>query len=371
MKDESRQAGAPRRGLARPRRMRQCGRAALLWALGLYVVGQVAFTFSIGPWHPTEFDTVWQQKWRRLRQLTARAPDRPLLLMLGSSRTELAFDAGHLNGMPAPDGQPFVAYNFGVPGVGPLRQGLCLSELLEAGIRPRLLLIEFSPPLLNEPRRNFTSEEDWVWARSMSVPQLARLWPYLARPDRKRRDWVKARLAPWYVFRPQLQTLLRDTLYPEEARPLAPSHNAWGLQLPNDRGTDDWTFPAWRAHRMYHKSLGLLHVADGPSQAMRDLLERCRREEIPVVLVLMPESTTFRTWYRPEGLADARRLLGELSATYAVSVIDANNWLADTQFTDGHHATPDGARAFTTHLRAEVQRILVRAGEADKRGQTR
>ena len=42
------------------------------------------------------------------------------------------------------------------------------------------------------------------------------------------------------------------------------------------------------------------------------MLDRCRREGIPAVLVRMPESTNFRSWYRPEGLAEIRRLFEEL-----------------------------------------------------------
>jgi hypothetical protein len=108
----------------------------------------------------------------------------------------------------------------------------------------------------------------------------------------------------------------------------------------------------------FYPTLRRLSVGKGPSRALRDLLDLCRREEIPVVLVLMPESAVFRSWYAPESLAPARGLLAQLRETYGVRVIDASDWLADKDFVDGHHAQGSGADVFTTRLREELGRIL-------------
>ena len=50
--------------------------------------------------------------------IVGREPDRPLLLMLGSSRADCAFQAGRVNDLPGPGGKPYLAYNFGVPAAG-------------------------------------------------------------------------------------------------------------------------------------------------------------------------------------------------------------------------------------------------------------
>jgi hypothetical protein len=360
-----RAAGPPPEGplaLARSRRLRQSGRAVLLWALGAYLLAQLTLTplMDLRPW--TSFEVVRQVKWKRLRQLAAREPDRPLLLMLGSSRTEIAFQAGELNGMAGPDGRPMRAYNFGLPGTCALHDQLHLREMLDAGIRPRVLLVEFLPPLLNAPGRGIASEEQWTWAPRLNVTQLVRLLPYFEHPGTKAGEWLEARLAPWYVFRPHLATFVRDTLHPEQAEVLAPQHDVWGSQTSNPDLAKPPAYRVWKAYDMYFASLQRLRVGDGPARALRDLLERCRQEGIPVVLVQMPESTWFRSWYRAEGLAESRRLLAELRATYGVDVIDATEWAADTDFTDGHHLMPHGAAAFTARLREELRPILARAG---------
>ena len=88
------------------------------------------------PWHAigTAFEA---RKWPKLRQLVAEAPDRPLLLMLGSSRVCWAFRAGTLDGMPDSDGRPLRVYNFGIPSTGPIFELLYLRDLLAEGIRRR------------------------------------------------------------------------------------------------------------------------------------------------------------------------------------------------------------------------------------------
>src|SRR5207253_6473167 len=142
---------------------------------------------------------------------------------------EVGFRADLLEDLPGPDGQPVAVYNFGVPAIGPLHQYLHLQEMLDAGIRPRLLLVEFLPPLLNAPRRGIASEEQWTWAPGLSAREYLRLRPYLARPRRKGRDWLESRLAPWYTLRPQLHACLAEHLVPRKARPpQPPPHDARG-----------------------------------------------------------------------------------------------------------------------------------------------
>ncbi len=107
-------------------------------------------------------------------------------------------------------------------------------------------------------------------------------------------------------------------------------------------------------------SLAHFRLGQGPTRAMRDLLECCRNERIPVALVLTPESTTFRAWYQPECLKTMRDLLDELRATYGVEVIDATHWLDDNDFMDGHHLDISGAEKFTARMEDEVRRLLDR-----------
>jgi hypothetical protein len=346
--------------------MRQGGRRVLLWALGAYVLAQIPLVFwFVERCNPIMMAT-WAHKYGRLQQLTASEPNRPLLVMIGSSRTAMAFDAGRLNGpdpLAGPGGRPYLAYNCGIPTIAALQEWLCLREMLEAGVRPRLLVVELLPALMNEPRRGVSSEELWAAAGWLSLRQLVRLWPYCERPERKGRDWLIARLAPCYFFRSNLQSALLYRLFPDvTAPPQMFPHDPWGRQDPNCLTVANCWESVGKAHEMYHDSLRRFRFGRGACRAMRDLVTCCRQEGIPVVVVLMPESSGFRAWYPPEARAAARRFLAELHDECGAEALDANEWVADKDFIDGHHVRPEGARVFTTRLAAELRGILARGG---------
>jgi hypothetical protein len=348
----ARHAPGPSRAVRHARRARR----AVLWGLACYAVVVLLLNLVCDHW-PHSLCNLWWQKWRSLQQLVATSPDRPLLVALGSSRAEAGLEAGLLNDLPGPGGRPFLAYNFSVSGTGPLGEALSLHEMLAAGIRPRLVLAEFVPPLLNDMRKGCVSEEYWLSPGRLTLSQVLFLQPYLGRADHVRRNWLQARLAPWYVMRPWLQLWGQAVLSgsPTEA---PPPWDAWGYhclaqQPPKVRRTlRDLTYD------QYAKSLGTFELGAGPVQAMRDVLERCRHEGIPAVLFIMPESRWFGRMYSPQGLAALRGLLEQLRDEYGLPVIDGTDWCAASEFQDGHHLMAKGAHEFTLRLRGELQRIL-------------
>ncbi len=352
------------RSLARPRRLRQGGRATLLWALGLYVIVQGVLVVVMDRWHPSLYETAARDKRQQLRRLVAAAPDWPLLVMLGSSRTEQALQAGWLNGLPGPDGKPFLAFNYGAPAAGPLHEELYLREMLDAGIRPRLLLVEYLPPLFAAPRGSTTAEEDWLEAPYLSPSQLHRLWPYLARPHRKGRAWLESRLAPAFAHRPTLRTRMEEVAS-GTTPPLHYPHDPFGWMLPCPYTQEQLARRLAASRELYHPVLSRFRIGKGPVRAMRDLVALCRRKRIAVVLVVMPESSAFRGWYSAEGRDAPRRLLQELRETQGVQVIDANEWVGDNDFIDGHHVLARGSWVFTARLRHELQLLLMQPGGID------
>jgi hypothetical protein len=338
--------------------MKQSARSVLLWSLGFYAAVVLVLNVVMDRWCPAPFEGLYRIKWGQLCHLAADTPDRSLVVMLGSSRTDGAFQAERLNGLPGPDGRPLAAYNLGIPAAGPMHEYQYLRDLLDRGIRPRLLLVEFLPPLFNEPHSHLISEENWAAPDWMSVHQFVRMHPYFARPVRKASEWIEARLAPWYVHRFSLNAWLVEQIHPPpERKPVPYYHDQWGCRCP-ETVTPEVRAARWLVARDYIPSLNHFRLGKGPTQAMRDLLELCRREQVPVVLVITPEARAFRSWYRPECLATMSRLQAELHATYGVEFIDATCWLEDDDFMDGHHLDTSGAEKFTTRMIAEVQRIL-------------
>lgn len=338
--------------------MKRRARGVLLWSLGFYALAALTFSLFMDLWCPVSWEALYRLKWAQLRQTTAESADRPLVVMLGSSRVDGAFQAGRLDGLSGPDGRPWAAYNFGIPAAGPMHEYQYLRDMLDAGIRPSLLLVEFLPPMLIQPHSHLISEEQWIKPEWMSVHQFVRLAPYLARPDRKAGEWLAARLAPWHAHRSTLNNWLTVQLHPDaECDPVPYPHDRWGCRRPQT------LTPHQRAFRIsvaseYRLSLNHFRLGEGPAQAMRDLLACCQRERIPVVLILTPESSKFRGWYTPACHEAMANLLDELRAAYGVEVIDARCWLDDEDFFDGHHQDISGAAKFTTRLLAEVERIL-------------
>jgi hypothetical protein len=348
----------PNYALARSRRMKTCGRSVLFWSLGFYVVVALALNAVMDHWCPAPFEKVYRTKWDELCRLTEAAPDRSLVVMIGSSRTDGGFQASMLEDMPGPDGKPMLVYNFGVPAAGPLHEYLYLREMLGRGIRPRLLIVEFLPPLFNDANSRLISEENWTRGEWISPIQVLRMAPYFARPGRKAREWLEARTAPWFVYRSYLHTQVQELLEPPSKPVTIPwYHDRWGWRYPETLSPAEYAFRASVA-RDYIPTLGRFRPGAGPAQAMRDLLACCRREQIPVVLVLTPESTEFRSWYSTRCHQSTYGLLEEIRAAYGVPVIDATRWIEDRDFVDGHHLDAGGARIYTERLRDEVRRIL-------------
>jgi hypothetical protein len=345
--------------LARPRRMKGSARKVLLWSLGFYALAALALNLVMDRWCPNLVENLYRGKWAAVSRLMAESPDRPLIVMLGSSRADGNFQAGQLDGLPGPDGRPLTAYNFGIPKAGPIHEYLHLRELLDQGIRPRLLLVEFLPPLFNDSHTRTAFEENWTEPEWVTARQFLRMAPYFIHPVQKGGAWLEARLAPWYVFRPFLPL---SPLSPWGASgdnaPDPYPRDRWGCRIPEPL-TPAERARRWQITRQYIPSLKRFKLGSKPAQAMRDLLARCRQEQIPVALVLAPESQEFRSWYTPQGRAALDAFLVEVKASYGVEVIDASAWVEDDDdFMDGHHLHDSGATKFTTRLLVEVQRLL-------------
>jgi hypothetical protein len=307
---------------------------------------------------PPAAENLWWKKWRELKQHVARQPDRPLLIILGSSRAEAGIQPKLLQDLLGPKGKPYLAYNFAVAATGALRELLSLHEMLDAGIRPSLVLAEYVRPLLNESHKGYIGEEFWINPGRLSYSQVCFLEPYLARADHFWRDWQLARVAPWYAYRSALHKWGKEALSVEPPDPELFPWDEWGYRSLQTASFELRRVGRAYAYKQYHASLRHFELGQGPAKAMRDLLDRCRREDIPVVLVVMPECPDFRGWYSLKGRVQLQRFLQELRDEFSVPVIDGTDWAPPAEFHDGHHLLENGAREFTLRLREELQRIL-------------
>ena len=76
-----------------------------------------------------------------------------------------------------------------------------------------------------------------------------------------------------------------------------------------------------------------------PADALCEMMAVCRRAHIPAALVLMPETSRFRSWY-PSGMDST---IGKFLDRLDVPRIDARHWIPDDGFFDANHLHPGGA----------------------------
>jgi hypothetical protein len=298
--------------------------------------------------HPRVRDPGSGDKVARLTAKVAASPGRPVVLFLGSSRTGLAFDA-----LRADDrlDDP-CCFNLGLPAAGPVCELLTLNRVLAAGVQPTLVLVEVLPAMLHDspagPReRAFLTGDRF----SADEARTAERFGY-PRDDTTRR-WVTARLSPWWTYRFPLWGRVAPSWLAYDVRyDWGRTADAGGWNVPiRDEVTDDEREAGdARARGEYGAPLAVLAPCGGAADALREILATCRSRGITVRLVLLPESTTFRTLYGP-GVDD--RLVAFLKGLDA-PLVDARGWMPDTAFSDGHHLMRPGAVTFTEKLAADV-----------------
>jgi hypothetical protein len=327
-------------------------RGALLWGLAAFVAGQLALAWALNGWWRVR-DPEYGLRLNSLRARTAeRAPGRPLLLFLGSSRVATGFRPDQVSENRPAAGRP-VVFNFGMCRAGPVLELLTLRRLLADGVRPDGVFVEVWPFL----------------SANSAASQMSGF-----QPERLRRQDRRAMRAYYADSRPRAQRWAEEFL-PVLAyrKPLLRQLAPWLVDDP-PHANEDWEDLdawGWLRHESYDtsymgqpvaqriKDIYLTHVrnfapSDGTRRAFADLLALCRRERIAVVLVAMPDG--FLADYDPAGRARMDDFLRELSAGPDVPLIDARAWLPPDDLVEGVHLTHAGAAAFTERFEREVLR---------------
>jgi len=330
-------------------------RAALLWGLVAFAAFQAGLVVALERWFPGLRDEEYARKLGRLRQRLAEAPERPLVLFMGTSRTLNGVIPSALGeGAPASGPAP-LAFNFGHTAAGALKQQLLLLRLLRRGIHPEHIYLEVMPALLTVEGEAYglllqgcVGWEDWPVLRHSWPKGASRLGWYrdnllLAVTCRERLvghlfPWAQAPGGAWHLL---WHWHARDGFFPCAfgRTAVTPTQYARGLK---------------RSRREYGPVLRDFHIAPDEARAVRAFLDLCRRQRIGVTLVLMPEASAFRSWYGPQAAARLNAFLADLGRTYAVTVVDARAWISDRGFYDGHHLLASGALTFTRRFGREV-----------------
>ncbi|OWK42970.1 hypothetical protein [Fimbriiglobus ruber] len=332
-------------------------RMALVAGMVLFFAGQAAFSVAVRrDWIPVA-DPVYGGKFGLLREHpeffapSGPSADRPVrVLALGSSRTQLGFDAGRFAGAVGPR---TVAFNFGTPAGGPVTAALYWRRLLADGATPDCVFVEIHPGLVSQLTPPF--EARWLWGERLRADEVAVVrnlgWPIASPPHLGWRGWTTA----VYAYRSSFLNRYAPVLL---LSPFGFAVEVTGDEFGYLRGLD--LPPATRAKALertrtqYAPVFPDYHVGGPGPAALRDVLALCRERGIRAALLVTPESTELRSWYgaaaNDEFAAFARSLADEAD----VPLFDARGWVPDDGFADGHHMTTPGAAAFTDRLAREA-----------------
>jgi hypothetical protein len=317
---------------------------------------QLSLSAAIELWLPGVRDSDYVAKREQLQAHRAERPERPFVLVLGSSRVQGGLQAGRLSAGSS-GGTPALVYNFAMPGCGPLLELVLLQRLLAEGIRPDLLYVEVFPAHMNQ-YGNACVEEGQLDAARLTGAEMLSLIPCYAQPRRLFKRWALARYLPATSFRAELRDYLAVDREETEKRPAGSdllSQDRYGWQTHRTEVTPEQRQRyVGLAQRQYGPGLKRLHPAAQPALALGELLRLCRRAAIPVTLLLMPEGSEFAELYGPTVRAGLDTFLAGFCREHHVSLVDARGWVPDRGFWDSHHLLPAGAVLFSDRFGREV-----------------
>jgi len=255
--------------------------------------------------------------------------------------------------MPFP-GEPgsLLVFNFGQSGSPPLKVLLTLERLLDAGIHPSAVMLETLPIWLvadGPAERIFRDAE----AR-LSAGDLRRLAPYSADRSTLSRHWLEARIAPWSAHRVVLMShwLPRWLKWGDRIDPQWEGMRPDGfVPYPNQFATSEFRAIA-TAHARDEHAGSFAGYAFGESsvRALRDLVDRCRRERIDLIWVEPPVSPMFRGWFTPGVWDGGDERLRLLAADLGVEFAPPIEGLDEAHFIDGHHLLSESAVIYSRRL---------------------
>jgi hypothetical protein len=306
-------------------------------------------------------DPEFARKWTILDGRVTAEPDRPILLVLGSSRTLLGLLPDELPACRTPDGATPLVFNYGVTGATPAEEVLHLRRLLARGVRPRWVLAEVLTTCLD--RQGPTEEA--VHMYRLTWGDLGRLRRQSLRPLALYETWCLAQLVPCFVYRTHVLDRYAGEWLPWSARQdemwdRIDRSGGWRGDPPETGGQPDQQLRDGVVLRQLTPArMRRFRVSAETDRSLRELIALCRRHDIHVTLFLMPESSAFRGRFPPDVAAWVRTYFAALSAECRVPVIDARDWVADQDFYDPHHLWPRGARTFTARFGREVIGPLV------------
>ncbi len=287
---------------------------------------------------PEITDTDYFIRLRVVKATAADHPDRPLGVVIGSSRVLHGFQP---ECMPDDPGGP-IWVSAAHMGAGPALSRLILHNLLRDGVRPAALVIELMPTF-------FTRENEGFVSAHFAFADVPLVHTYSDTPFGYEYHFLRHRFK-------RIGDLARagDPFAGQEV-PL-PRGGRSSIHTELDAGERERYMASAVAANGAVKKMAVRPAAD---RAFRDTLREAGEHGIPVVLLRMPEGPIFRSWYDPAGLRAFDDYVTRVAGEFGTPVIDARFWLDDEgDFYDSHHLLKGGGAKFTARFARELTAAL-------------
>lgn len=337
------------------RRPRRSGaRTAICCGLAAFALIQIGLSVIMDCWLPVLHDPEYGHKLALLRARLAEHPDRPLVLVLGSSRSGIGLSPAAFPPLEV-DGRPALVFNFAITGCGPVQELQTLKRLLRHGVRPRRALIEVHPLFLHQERG--IGEQNWLDPRRLDLADLPTVGRYLGDPWALCQQWCRLRLAPWYSNRFLILNCFARSWLEAQHHQDSWTHLTADGWLPYGRqeiSADEYRRGVEHARREYGPMLDRYRVTASADAALAALLRLCRDQRIETALYLMPEGSEFRGWYSAAARREIDEYLSRLRRQFGLRVYDATTWCDDGDFWDSHHLLASGAQRFSERFGREA-----------------
>ena len=282
---------------------------------------------------PEAIDPDHHHRRGQLQERIAENPGRPVAVVIGSSRVALGFAPESL---PNP-ASPVLWFNLAHFGSGPVMNHVVLSRLIDSGIRPDVVVFEVMPVFYVSESYSFLANFV-TWRDLLSLHH--RTSPFEL-------DWCYVR---------SRATRVRDLLRAADPYEGARSQQPFGgPPISIESVTDeDRKAKIGVQFEALGRAAGAMEIRSEAIGALAGALNLCRAEGITPVLVFTPEGREFRKFYDPIGLAQFEEQVAEVARQHETRVIDARDWLHESDFMDSHHTLLRGTKKFTERLVAEV-----------------
>jgi hypothetical protein len=347
---------------SRPSR-RKSARAALGSGLVAFLAATAGLAAAMETVKPEWRDPEFSHRINQLHKWQATAPDRPLVLAFGSSRTQMGIAPAAM-GFPDQPGSPIV-YNFGYRAAHPLAVWYQFTRVLDSGIKPRAVFIQLAPIEVVIP--GLAENQFPEWGPRMSLADIRLLEPITQRPNLFRWWWFASRLKGWSTYREPIRSDLVPKLQPQWQR----FDYAWETMdefgfAPHSARTVSGETRALALADVRGKHLVTLRKFQPTTISNRVfsmLVERCREEGIAIAFFWAPESPTYRSWYSARTREQLKNYSRWLEDELHAPVFPAPQHLDETDFADGFHLLRSGAQKYSRWLADEHLRPwLLRQG---------